>query len=1404
MNRFFLTLGLAPFFLFSLPQGLQISEGTALSSLNGETLSIQTGDHAELNWSDFSIGEQEAVIFAQPSEASLAINRVIGNSPSQIFGHLQANGQIILINPNGIVFGKESRIDVGSLIASTLDLHSRLKFSGESAALVENYGTIHAKWNAALFGKEIYNSGVIEIQNGTCAIVAGREVEWRGDSFSAKTLRDQEEFTLTTLEGTIQAEGGSVYVMGDRIWLKEGSLIDVSHDQNGGAIFIGGDFQGKNPDFQNAEYIVFERGATVCADSRIQGNGGKAILWADRFNMALGTVYARGGRIGGNGGLAEISAENLQFDALADLSASNGKAGELFLDPTDITIGGASCATVAIGNPTTWTAACGCPVNISAGAIQGALGGANVTISTATAPDLNCGNGGLITVSSPITWGSAFSLTLTGNTFNIVNTIQNAGTGNVTINATGNSVLIGPGAVGINAAVGSRDGQTCVNAPNATVTLSAGSLRVAQIGFRSGAGVQATGSIKVNCDALNLRAPVGGNSAAQIGHGISSTQGVGNNSSTSDTATIDVCVRGNIDVDTFGPGSAIACIGHGSRSTAVGTIQDGDISVVSQRGNIFVRHSNVGAGPQAIARIGHGYSTHPTGMGIFNGNITVRAPQGSINILSNASNNNCFSFIGHGGSSGCGAGTISGNIYVASLGDIWLDGRTPGTSNQRVAIGAVYSLPVTTLNQQNIRVLSGHDIILRARQRTYIGNFFQTGGVAAVCQGNVEVVAGNDIILRTLDNDVMIGTTIAPLAPVAASGNVFVAAGHDIVVQTQSVPPIASLAYIESVNNLSVVAGNDIFVISSANGVSASIGTANRFLGNAVVRIYAGRDIIANNAAGGNAILGYDPIDFAPNVPYSVDIRANGNIQFANGFTTFATTSTLTGPIFVEADCCFTPAQLWGYSADDDSVCANGFSCTGGASQCQCDFAGIFLTSISGIPLPLPMPEANLLPNPINQNSGQIDANGEGAFFVSTSSIFGNHVSFETSTGNITVHSAPFLRRNLPNDPLIPQNIEIGPLAMATPFNTLDIVTVSGDIDVGGTFCRCLDGFHDITINGVDDPWTDGGDIYGRAANNFIVQTNVSTTGSGTVTLISDCDRTAVGNVVINADVAAVDGDLTLLAGRLNNDPPNCSTPNICAGQNGSSANILHGNATTVQCTGSGVITEMASGSISLSNATIQADSGNIRLIAGVDINVSSNILSASGNILLIANQNVRLQSASSLIESTTGSVTIVVDNAFPSQPLMGTGAIFTVIDSQINGSPLQIYTSQQTYNSIQGFLNGDLFSAGTLFQNTSLEQWCTYFGCPFQRIGLGLPYTVFYKNCLQEATQQATVIVDQMLVSLHPANEYPGWMVQFYLIHDEKSKTPYFIRRRVLNSINHPKTWTAWLNIPRMDQPRY
>ena len=133
-----LWLQAAPPATSALPTGLQVTAGQASVLTQGNQMTVRNSNGAILNWGSFNIGAAAGVTFEQASAASKVLNRVTGNDPTQIFGSLASNGQVWLLNPNGVLFGQGARVDVAGLVASTLRLNDndflsgRYRFTGDA------------------------------------------------------------------------------------------------------------------------------------------------------------------------------------------------------------------------------------------------------------------------------------------------------------------------------------------------------------------------------------------------------------------------------------------------------------------------------------------------------------------------------------------------------------------------------------------------------------------------------------------------------------------------------------------------------------------------------------------------------------------------------------------------------------------------------------------------------------------------------------------------------------------------------------------------------------------------------------------------------------------------------------------------------------------------------------------------------------------------------------------------------------------------------------------------------------------------------------------------------------------------------------------------------------------------
>ncbi len=183
----------------------------------------QSSDRVIINWDNFSIGAGQGVDFRQPGTRSIALNRVTGPEISQIMGELTANGQVYLINGNGIVFGKDARVDVAGLVATSADIGNdafmaggSLRFGtpGRSGARVINHGTITVRdaGIAAFVAPQVANDGIITAHMGriACGGAQACTLDLHGDNL----IRFQVGDAVTKLEDTPEGRGALIDIDG--------------------------------------------------------------------------------------------------------------------------------------------------------------------------------------------------------------------------------------------------------------------------------------------------------------------------------------------------------------------------------------------------------------------------------------------------------------------------------------------------------------------------------------------------------------------------------------------------------------------------------------------------------------------------------------------------------------------------------------------------------------------------------------------------------------------------------------------------------------------------------------------------------------------------------------------------------------------------------------------------------------------------------------------------------------------------------------------------------------------------------------------------------------------------------------------------------------------------------------
>ncbi|PRJ07432.1 Heme/hemopexin-binding protein precursor [Haemophilus influenzae] len=376
-------------------QGMDVVHGTATMQVDGNKTIIRNSVDAIINWKQFNINQNEMVQFLQESNNSAVFNRVTSDQISQLKGILDSNGQVFLINPNGITIGKDAIINTNGFTASTLDISNEnikarnftLEQTKDKAlAEIVNHGliTVGKDGSVNLIGGKVKNEGVISVNGGSISLLAGQKITISdiinptitysiaapeneavnlGDIFAkggninvrAANIRNQGKLSadsvskdksgniiLSAKEGEAeiggvisaqnqQAKGGKLMITGDKVTLKTGAVIDLS-GKEGGETYLGGDERGEGKNgIQLAKKTSLEKGSTINVSGKEKG--GRAIVWGD-IALIDGNINAQGsGDIAKTGGFVETSGHDLfiKDNAIVD-------AKEWLLDPDIVSI----------------------------------------------------------------------------------------------------------------------------------------------------------------------------------------------------------------------------------------------------------------------------------------------------------------------------------------------------------------------------------------------------------------------------------------------------------------------------------------------------------------------------------------------------------------------------------------------------------------------------------------------------------------------------------------------------------------------------------------------------------------------------------------------------------------------------------------------------------------------------------------------------------------------------------------------------------------------------------------------------------------------------------------------------------------------------------------------------------
>ncbi len=409
-----------------LPTRGRVTAGSATISQSANALSIrQTSARAVLDWQGFNVGANASVSFIQPSTTSVALNRVLGSEASQIYGRISANGQVFLVNPNGLLFARDAQVNVGGLLASTLQLGTEAFMAGRyllahpGGGSLRNDGHISATGSIALVGTSVHNAGTLSATTVTAAagntvavdlggdglIRARVEEAYLGASIANSGRIEAAQVALTAGQsrgvlnqvvnnsgmvraGGLSLQGGEIVLEASRV-LNAGTLDASSTTGRGGNVQL----QGNDIELAAASRITAS-GAS---------GGGSVVVMGDLQVGRLvvdGTLEAKA-TTSGNGGFIETSAAHVKIADGTRVSAvaPAGRAGTWLIDPTDFTI-------AASGG------------DISGAVLSSSLNGTHVAISSSSG---SSGTAGDINVNDSVSWSANHVLTLSAQRNIVIN-----------------------------------------------------------------------------------------------------------------------------------------------------------------------------------------------------------------------------------------------------------------------------------------------------------------------------------------------------------------------------------------------------------------------------------------------------------------------------------------------------------------------------------------------------------------------------------------------------------------------------------------------------------------------------------------------------------------------------------------------------------------------------------------------------------------------------------------------------------------------------------------------------------------------------------------------------------------------------------------------------------------------
>jgi filamentous hemagglutinin family protein len=403
------------------PIGGQVVAGSAsISQAPNVTTINQSSQRAAVNWQSFNVGAQQTVQFDQPSASAATLNRVTSSNPSQIAGRIDANGQVILVNQDGVTFYKGAQVNASGLVVSAAGISNQNFMAGRmvfdqpaaAGARVVNRGNITVKQAglAALVAPQVANSGVITAKLGH-VVLAGASaatLDLYGDGLVSIEVTKQVEqvpvgpggktaTALVTNTGTVLADGGTVQLTAQAVdgivqnLVTAGGRIsaasvgsksgEIAISGLGGSVTVAGQLnaEGIAAGTSGGRIKVVADGGVTLARTAVLNASGRS----GGGTVAVGTTLARAR--GGPSVKAKMTASSVTVDAGAEILADatgNGAGGRVaVLSAGSTQVDGAIQATAGpLGGNGGFVELSGQTLGLTGGIDVSARGGATGTI----------------------------------------------------------------------------------------------------------------------------------------------------------------------------------------------------------------------------------------------------------------------------------------------------------------------------------------------------------------------------------------------------------------------------------------------------------------------------------------------------------------------------------------------------------------------------------------------------------------------------------------------------------------------------------------------------------------------------------------------------------------------------------------------------------------------------------------------------------------------------------------------------------------------------------------------------------------------------------------------------------------------------------------------------------------